>query len=127
MSIWQPKFLFWIIFFGCLSSCDFLHFFIFFLSILLVIISLELTRVNPNRYIFSINGELTFNLLLYRGLVHHHHRILNHKALSMNSISMFLLLLIDHFSLRFLCKSNLHISEETIRIKHFSRQKHDGI
>ena len=54
----------------------FLHFFIF-LSILMVIISLELTRVNPDRNIFSINVELTSTFLLYRGLVHHHHRILN--------------------------------------------------
>ena len=38
----------------------------------MVIISLELMRVNPDRNIFSINVDL-----LYRGLVHHHHRILN--------------------------------------------------
>ena len=31
----------------------------FLLSILMVIISLELTRVNPDRNIFSINVELT--------------------------------------------------------------------
>ena len=37
---------------------------------------LELTRVNPDRNIFSINVELTSTFLLYRGLVHHHHRIL---------------------------------------------------
>ena len=39
----------------------FLWFFTFFifLSILMVIISLELTRVNPDRNIFSINVELT--------------------------------------------------------------------
>ena len=37
----------------------------------------ELTRVNPDRNIFSINVELTSTFLLYRGLVHHHHRILN--------------------------------------------------
>ena len=54
----------------------FLHF-LFFLSILMVIISLELTRVNPDRNIFSINVELTSTFLLYRGLVHHHHWILN--------------------------------------------------
>jgi len=64
-------------------------FFSFFLPILMVIISLELTRVNPDRNIFSINVELTSTLnifsinveltstfLLYRGLVHRHHRIL---------------------------------------------------
>ena len=28
------------------------------------------------KYIFSINVELTSTFLLYRGLVHHHHRIL---------------------------------------------------
>ena len=62
MTIWQPKFLFWIIFFVCLSSSDFLH---FFKSILMVIISLELTRVNPDRNIFSINAELTSTFILY--------------------------------------------------------------
>ena len=51
-------------------------FFSFFLPILMVIISLELTRVNPDRNIFSINVELTSTFLLYRGLVHRHHRIL---------------------------------------------------
>jgi len=35
--------------------------------------SQELTRVNPDRNIFSINVELTSTFLLYRGLVHHHH------------------------------------------------------
>jgi len=76
MSIWQPKFLFWIIFFVCFCSCDFLHLKKKNFSILMVIISLELTRVNPDRNIFSINVELTSAFLLYRGLVHHHHRIL---------------------------------------------------
>ena len=41
------------------------------------IISLELTRVNPDRNIFSIDVELTSTFLLYRGLVHHHYRSLN--------------------------------------------------
>ena len=58
--------------FVCLSSCDF-----YFFSILMVIISIELTRVNPDRNIFSINLELTSTFLLYRCLVHHHHWILN--------------------------------------------------
>ena len=62
--------------FVCLSSCDF-YIYLFFLSILMVIISLELTRVNTDRNIFSINVELTSTFLLYRGLVHHHHWILN--------------------------------------------------
>ena len=35
--------------------------------------SQELTRVNPDLNIFSINVELLSTLLLYRGLVHHHH------------------------------------------------------
>ena len=35
--------------------------------------SQELTRVNPDRNIFSINVELISTFLLYRGLVHHHH------------------------------------------------------
>ena len=43
----------------------------------MVIVSLELTRVNPDRNIVSINVELISTFLLYRGLVHHHHKILN--------------------------------------------------
>ena len=43
--------------------------------------SQELTRVNPDRNIFSINVGLTSTFLLYRGLVHHHHWILNHRNL----------------------------------------------
>ena len=39
--------------------------------------SQELTRVNPDRNIFSINVELISTFLLYRGLVYHHRRILN--------------------------------------------------
>ena len=46
--------------FVCLSSCDF-YIFNFFLSILMVIISLELTRVNPDRNIFSINVLLFYS------------------------------------------------------------------
>ena len=49
------------------------------------IIALELTRVNPDRNIFSINVELTSTFLLYTGLVHHHHRILN---LELNEASL---------------------------------------
>ena len=41
------------------------------------LLSLEMTRVNPDRSIFSINVELTSAFLLYRGLVHYHPRILN--------------------------------------------------
>ena len=37
--------------------------------------SQERMRVNPDRNIFSINVELTSTFLLYRGLVHHHHRV----------------------------------------------------
>ena len=47
-----------------------------FLSIWMVIIYLERTRVNPDRNIFSINVELTSTFSLYWGLVHYHHRIL---------------------------------------------------
>ena len=36
---------------------------------LYIFISLELTRVNPDRNRFSINVELTSTFLLYRGLV----------------------------------------------------------
>ena len=45
----------------------------FFINVML---SLELTRVKPDRNIFSITS--TF-FLLYRGLVHHHHLILNQE------------------------------------------------
>ena len=38
---------------------------------------LNLECLNPDRNIFSINVELTSTFLLYRGLVHHHHQILN--------------------------------------------------
>ena len=62
--------------FICLSSCDFYIFFIY-LSNLMVITSLELTRVNPDRNILSINVELTSTFFPYKGLVHHHHWILN--------------------------------------------------
>ena len=43
--------------------------------------SQELTKVNPDRNIFSINVELTSTFLLYRGLVHRHHRILKRLLL----------------------------------------------
>ena len=46
-----------------------------FNNFLIFFISLELTRVNPDWNIFSINVELLF--LLHRGLVHYHRRILN--------------------------------------------------
>ena len=51
----------------------------------MVIISLELTRVNPDRNIFSINKELTSTFLLYRGLVHDHHQILNYLNICLHS------------------------------------------
>ena len=55
MSIWQPP-----IFFNNLFSLFvFLWFLTNFLSILMVIISLKLTRVTPDRNILSINVELT--------------------------------------------------------------------
>ena len=44
--------------------------------------SQELTRVNPDRNIFSINVELTSTFLLYRGLVHQHHEILKTPRLT---------------------------------------------
>ena len=71
----------------------FLWFFSFFifLSILMVIISLELTRVNRDRNIFSINVELTSTFLLYRGLVHHHHRILNQVIIDQTTVSRVLM------------------------------------
>jgi len=43
--------------------------------------SQELTRVNPDQNIFSINVELTSTFLLYRGLVHHHHRVFKLKLI----------------------------------------------
>ena len=42
---------------------------LFCLFIWMFIISLELTRVNPDRNIFAMNVELTSTFLLYRGLV----------------------------------------------------------
>ena len=45
----------------------------------MVIISLELTRVNQDRNIFSLNVELMSTFLLYRGLVHHHHQNLKYS------------------------------------------------
>ena len=56
----------------------------------MVIILLKLTRVNPDRNIFSINVELTSTFLLYRGLVHHHHPVFKpetHIALFTNKCS----------------------------------------
>ena len=50
----------------------------------MVYISLELTRVNPDRNIFSINVKLKSTFLLYRGLVHYHHRILKLKGVLVN-------------------------------------------
>ena len=70
--------------------------------------SQELTRVNPDRNIFSINVELTSTFLLYRGLVHHHHRILNVISMSLkhmgtsNYTNLKLLWLIQHQSFAFL-------------------------
>jgi len=49
---------------------------------------LELTRVNPDRNIFSINVELTSTFLLYRGLVHHHHWILKHLSVYLLQANM---------------------------------------
>ena len=72
MSIWQPKFLFWIIFFDCLSSCDFLH----FLKINFdgyYIVRTDEGQPRP-KYIFNKCGTKIY-FLLYRGLVHHHHRV----------------------------------------------------
>jgi len=53
----------------------------------MVITSLELTRVNPDRNIFSINVELISTFFLYRGLVHHHHRILKKPDTKPNTVS----------------------------------------
>ena len=53
------------------------------MSLFLIVVkkqSQKLTRVNPDRNIFSINVELTSTFLLYKGLVHHHHRILNENC-----------------------------------------------
>ena len=46
--------------------------------------SQELTRVNPDRIIFSINVELTSTFFTL-GLVHHHHRILKLSKLAASS------------------------------------------
>jgi len=37
--------------------------------------------VNTDRKIFSTNVELTSTFLLYRGLVHQHHQILNRSTI----------------------------------------------
>ena len=100
-AIWQPEFLFWRIFFVWLFSCDFLQFLQFFLSNLMVIISLELTRANPDRNIFSINVELTSTFLLYRGLV----RILNQH------------LYIIHVYICLVCRSVWIKNSEIIKLK----------
>ena len=53
-----------------------LHYYFLLFCLFLIFVkkqSQELTRVNPDRNIFSINVELTSTVLLYRGLVHHHH------------------------------------------------------
>ena len=61
----------------CLAHDDQFHGTIGVISSLFLIFvkkqSQELTRVNPDRNIFSINVELTSTFLLYRDLVHHHH------------------------------------------------------
>ena len=63
--------------------------------ILMFILSLELTRVNLDRNIFSINVELT-SFFLNRGLVHHHRRILNDKDKVLVCSLEFLLLIINN-------------------------------
>ena len=65
--IWEIRCLFIFLWFF-----TFLFFFIDFDGYYIV----KLKRVNPDRNIFSINVELTSTFLLYRGLAHHHHRIL---------------------------------------------------
>ena len=65
---------------GYFSLCWAISVFLGYFSLFLIFVkkqSQELTRVNPDRNIFSINVELTSTFLLYRGLVHHHHEILN--------------------------------------------------
>ena len=76
MFIWQPKFLFWLIFFlflyfhVILNKKIFIFFFIDFDGY--YIVRTDEGQPRP-KYIF-INVELTSTFLLYRGLVHHHHR-----------------------------------------------------
>ena len=53
-----------------------LEIFVLFLTFVIETI-LRTDEGQPDRNIFSINVELTSTFLLYRGLVHHHHRILN--------------------------------------------------
>ena len=70
----------------------------------MVYISLELTRVNPDRNIFSINVKLTSTFLHCRGLVHHHHRILNDKLLKAKIQGKDLNEPLDLHNLRVVCR-----------------------
>ena len=75
--------------------------------------SQELTRVNPDRNIFSINVELTSTFLLYRGLVHHHYWILNVISLSSTFKKKFLKIIYFPLRKKWLVKKNLCLFVKT--------------
>ena len=93
MSIWQPKFLFWIIFFVCLFCWFLTIFFIDFDGY--YIVRTDEGQLRP-KYIFNKCGTNIYFFLLYRGLVHHHH---NKKYL----ILLFFFLMRDVFYYIFHC------------------------
>ena len=85
--------------------------------------SQELTRVNPDRNIFSINVELTSTFLLYRGLVHHHHRILKLSTLAASSKNIAQ----QHFpflTLKLVARIKLNIFNVAARSKNEAHQQH---
>ena len=83
VNIWKLSFYIsktkFVSFFTC-NGFLFVSFFQQFLKIfiLMVIISLELTRVNPNRSIHFLNWELTSTLITLLGLILHHLQILKY-------------------------------------------------
>jgi len=92
--------------------------------------SQELTKVNPDRNIFSINVELTSTFLLYRGLVHHHHRILNLIKLYINNIIFNCTLKTFFWLQKYLCEFlhcilwAINADKPQMKISNFDEQKH---
>ena len=59
-----------------------------------IIILLELTRVNQDQNIFSLNVDLTSTFLLYRGWVHYHHQIVKSRPYFQIYLKTFVILLL---------------------------------
>ena len=74
MSIWQPKFLFWIIFLFVYLLVIFTFFYFFIDFDGYFIVRTDEGQPRP-KYIFN-KCRTNIYFLLYRGLVHHHHEIL---------------------------------------------------